>query len=99
MRIVTFICIFNIVIMKLLLFFFVINFASFENDYLIGNINDYIKSFYRVFYDQVHSMIEALVELLVFTQSQAKQNTIDTAAMLVPQTKEIIKVLLLRWPP
>ena len=35
-------------------------------------------------------------QFLIFTQSQEKQKTIDIAAMLVSQTKEIIKFLLLR---
>ena len=34
--------------------------------------------------------------ILVFTQSQETQKTIDIAAMLMPQTKEITKILLLR---
>ena len=33
---------------------------------------------------------------LVFTQSQETQKTIDIAAMLVSQTKETTKILLLR---
>ena len=33
---------------------------------------------------------------VVFTHSQETQKTIDIAVMLVPQTKEIIKILLLR---
>ena len=36
------------------------------------------------------------VLFLVFTQSQETQKTMDIAAMLVTQTKEIIKILLLR---
>ena len=32
----------------------------------------------------------------VFTQSQETQKTIDIAAIFVPETKEIIKILLLR---
>ena len=35
-------------------------------------------------------------KFLVFTQFQETQKTIDIAAILVSQTKEIIKILLLR---
>ena len=53
--------------------------------------NIFIISLY-IFY---HYIIKPSL-FLVFTQSQETQNTVDIAAILVSQTKEMIKILLLR---
>ena len=45
---------------------------------------------------KILSVVEICKQFLAFTQSQETQKTIDIAAMLVSQTKEIIKIVLLR---